>query len=153
MSADAGGDPRAELEAALAALERAARGKRLPTRFDARALLLPLGALVDDKAPEVASTLERLARLPEPLRAAWREAVGEELSLAVAEHLHGVDRRYLDHPRYDFEYTLAARERLERRLRAAAALGLDPPQRLLELVGQADAVLAEAIARRGGIGC
>lgn len=143
-------DPSRALQAALGELERRLKRRRPPTRFEARAVLLALGALVEARSPEVALAKERLGRLVEPVAEAWREAVAEELSLAIAEHVHGVDPRHLDHPRYDFEYTLAARERLEHRLRAASALDLDPAEGLLELVAGADAVLAEALAHRKG---
>ena len=45
------------------------------------------------------------------------------MQLACGEHIQGIDPRYLSHPRYDFDYAIGARQRLELRFRALEALG------------------------------
>lgn len=136
---------RAALAEALTDLEALAREGRRPTRYDARALLLALGRLLlEEGAGAAQKELARIRAIQDaPLRG-WRRAVREELSLAAAEHVQGVDPRFLSHPRYDFAYALGARERLEQRLRAAEALGISPPEHLLERVAEADRLLEEA---------
>ena len=84
-----------------------------------------------------------MSRIGEATGDGWSEAVRAEVSLACAEHVHSVDPRYLDLPNYDLSYTRAARERLQARLAAAGALGIDVPETLLEGVRRADELLAE----------
>ncbi len=137
--------PREALAAAILEFEELARKGARPNRYDARALLLPLGrVLIEEGRAAVREELARIRAVQDaPLRG-WRRAVREEIALAAAEHVRGVDPRYLSHPRYDFAYALGARERLEQRLRAAEALGISPPEDLLERVAAADRLLEEA---------
>ena len=152
---------RAALEQALVELEAMPERPRprRPDRYDARALLVPLGTLLGGSgAPptlpdphgkagtassvvlndELESAVTRAIAVGERLGNRWHEAVGAELSLACAEHVHAVDPRYLDLPNYDFEYTMRARERLEARLIAAERLDLTLPTGLLGGVRAAD---------------
>lgn len=137
--------PRELLAAAIEEFEALAREGRRPTRYDARALLIPLGRILIEEGKQAAQAeVARIRAVQDaPLRG-WRRAVREELALAAAEHVRGVDPRFLSHPRYDFTYTLGARERLEQRLRAAEALGIAPSEDLLERVAEADRLLDEA---------
>ncbi len=140
-------DPLLELAAAVRELSLAVKGKRGPTRHDARALLLPLGELLlGGREEQAAQALQGLEQTLEPVGEAWVLAIQEELSLACSEHVHSVDPRYLSHPRYDFDYTLAARERLEQRLAAAQVLGVPAGEELLAGVAQADERLKAAIS-------
>lgn len=142
---------RKELSAALDELGRLAARGRKPTRFHARALLIPLGRLLlEGEAEAQAGAIQRARQLTEPLREAWEKSVQEELALACAEHVLGVDPRHLDHPRFDFGYALAARERLEARLAAASALDLQPPEELLDGVARADELLQPYLERDRG---
>ena len=154
-------DPAARLEAALAELQRDLRAKQPVHRYHARALLVPLGELI--LAGEEAAAREtdggprngapagedlaeawtaRVREAVTPLEERWTAAASEELALACAEHVQGVDPRFLDHPGYDFVYTVRARERLEARLRACGALDVELPEGLLARVAEADARLA-----------
>jgi hypothetical protein len=134
-----------ELDAAVRAVEAMAGRKATPTRHDARPVLLGIGAAILAGRPEVASAArERLAKLPEPLRRAWEDAVLDELAMASTEHVRSVDPRHLAHPRYDLEYTLQARRRLEARVLAAEALGLAPGAPHFEAIARADALLERA---------
>jgi hypothetical protein len=132
-----------ELEEGLAELERICRAGRPPTRYHARAVLVPLGRLLlEGEGPGTRDGLERLRRAVEPTREAWEAAVEQELALAIAEHVLGVDPRHLGNPRFDFEYAVAARERLEARLSAALALDLAPSEESLDRIAAADRLLA-----------
>jgi hypothetical protein len=132
----------AELDEALAELAKLAPKKRKPTRFHARAVLIPLGRiLLAEDRPAAKEAMKRLAAAVEPFREAWESAVQDELSLSCTEHVQGVDPRYLDHPRFDLEYVVSARERLEARLAAATELDLSPPEALLDRVAAADRLL------------
>ncbi len=138
---------RAALEDAVIELEAFVGDpkKRRPDRYDARALLVPLGLLLLDAGDADAGLSEVVERARDAggrLGERWAEAVAGELSLACAEHVHAVDPRYLDLPNYDFEYTRRARRRLEARLRAATHLGLELPTALLGGVRAADERLA-----------
>ena len=121
--------------------ERPGRG-RAPHRYHARALLIPLGELLiaaeGEPADELRARLEEARKLHERLGRGWEAAVANELELACAEHIHSVDPRFLDHPDYDWDYTLEARRLLTARLVAARELGLETPQKLLERVEEAD---------------
>ena len=126
-------------EEALAVLEQRAKAEEQPDRYDLRALLVSLGSL--EEKPE-GEAWDRLARAVAALGESFERAAQDELSLACAEHVHAVDPRYLDLPNYDFDYTLAARERLAARLRAASWLGIAPSPALLAAVEAADERLA-----------
>jgi hypothetical protein len=141
----------AALESALARLEQLKKRKRAPSRFEARKLLLALGALLlEERDSEVAQVRERLERALRDVSEPWELAVNEELQLAGMEHMQGVDPRHLDHPSYDFEYTVEARRRLEMRLAALDTLGLTAPADLLSRIAQADAMLEPYLRARGG---
>jgi hypothetical protein len=139
------------LEEGIAELEALAGGREgRPTRYHARAVLIPLGQLLLAGEPaERGPYLARLARAVESQREAWTAALSEELALACAEHIHSVDPRHLEHPRFDFGYVVSARARLEARLRAAAALGVAPSPVLRERVAEADRLLEAHQPRRG----
>jgi len=129
----------ADLLRAIAVLEERVRRGEAPDRYDLRALLVALGASTERPGGE---TWGRIHTAATALGAGFERAAVDELSLACAEHVHAVDPRYLDHPDYDFDYTLRARERLAFRLRAAAWLGLAAPESLRRAVEAADARLA-----------
>jgi len=119
------------------------------SRYEARDLLLPLGQLIlEEDGPEATDLVAEARALVDTLGAAWILAAGEELALAAAEHVAGVEPRWLDHPGYDFGYTERARERLEQRLVAAENLGLELPSALSEGIERADRLLGEARERR-----
>jgi hypothetical protein len=84
----------------------------------------------------------------QPIRESWTEVLAAEMALAAAEHIRGVDPRFLDEEFYDFAYTVAARERLEARLVACSLVGYDPPERLLEEIASKDALLAPYLEER-----
>lgn len=135
---------REELEAALDELGGWIKSKKKPTRHHARAVLIGLGRWIEDAQPaqtEVEAVGRRIGGLLGQLGEAWEAAVSDELILACTEHVQSVDPRYLDHPRYDFAYTIAARETLEARLVAAEALDMSPAEELLDKVARADALL------------
>ena len=117
-----------ELDSAIAELEADLGKKQSPNRYHAREILMALGRLVlaaeeeggeHDAGPASARIEKATAEHAE----AWQAAIREELLLAGAEHTQAIDPRFLDHPRYDFAYTVAARARLEARLRSAPLLG------------------------------
>lgn len=139
-----------EFLAALAALaaKDARRKKQRPQRFEARALLVPLGMAILEGDPEVEAGLARVRALVDADREGWTAAVAEELTLAATEHVRSCDPAYLAHPRYDFPYTVAARHRLEARLRAADALDLGAEEVLLDQIERADRVLAPFLSSR-----
>ena len=147
-------DPRKLLSEMLVELQQLARKRkdRTPNRYHARAVLLGLGELALAEPPEegeraAAEWVPRLQRAMRPFDGGFERAIVEELALAAAEHARGVDPRFLDHPRYDFAYTIAARERLERRLVAAQLLGVEPDEALLERVAGADRLLEPYLER------
>lgn len=137
--------------AALDALSQTSSGRRRPqpTRYDARALLLPLGNAVCSEDPGIAEAIERVRSVVDTDRAGWLSAIEDELSLAVTEHVRSCDPQYLRLARYDFPYTIAARERLEARLRATEALGFDVPESLLGQIERADRTLAPFLGAAG----
>lgn len=133
--------PETDLEAALRALETA--GKTPPGRWEARAILVPLGLLLQARGREALSdALQRLEEALNDHRDSWRKAVEEELSLACAEHIQGVDPRYLSLPNFDWDYLMEARERLEARKVAAEALQIPLPAHLWAQVLSTDERLA-----------
>lgn len=147
------------LDAALAELGAALRKKRNPTRFHARGILLAVGELALSGNPAAASAgAERVAAIVGDRHDDWARAVHEEIEMAGVEFVRSVDPKYLEHPRYDLAYTVAARERLEARLAAVEALGISPPDELLEQISAADERLAPHLkhgagrARPGGSG-
>lgn len=142
------GGPEA-VEKAVAALRSLAQKGKPPTRHHARDLLLALGqAIQSGEEREVSRSIESLQEFLPALGEIWRTVVADELTLACTEHVRSVEPRYLDHPSYDFEYTIAARERLELRLCAAAKLGLPATPEGLKQVARADALLASSLERR-----
>jgi len=135
-------------EELAAALEGLSDKRRRIGRWDARAVLVPLGRLVLARGEEGArEELERVRAAALRHGPAWEAAVQEELSLSCAEHIQGTDARYLTLPTFDWDYVLEARERLEARVRAARALGTEPPPALWGLVLEADRRIQAA---RGG---
>ena len=150
MSAENREPERGELlQNALDALRRLAQKGESPTRHQVRDLLLALGAEIrsgDTRAVEGA--IESLHPILPAFGESWRTAVADEISLACTEHVRSVEPRYLDHPRYDFEYTIAARDRLELRLCAAEKLGLAATREWLVQVARADALLTSSLERR-----
>jgi len=129
--------PETDLEQAVRALETA--GKAPPGRWEARAVLVPLGLLLQARGREALSdALQRLDKALGKHRDSWRRAVEEELSLACAEHIQGVDPRYLDLASFDWDYLMEARERLEARRVAAEALEIPLPAHLWAQVVSAD---------------
>jgi hypothetical protein len=139
-----------ELTEALDALrERLGKKKPRVGHHDARLLLVALGRRILRDGPAASEAVVDDARaLLEPVREAWTAAVERELEMATLEHVQGVDPRYLEHPRYDFEYTLDARERLEARLRAAEALDHEVPDETLARIARADETLEPYLERR-----
>jgi hypothetical protein len=146
---------------ALIAVRKSTQRRQPLTRHDARTVLLALGAeLAAGRAAEVDAAIATLHEIL-PTAAApdsgdwgerWRAAVADELSMACTEFVRAVDPRYLRHARYDFEYTIQARERLELRLRAAQRMGLPVGEAWRAQVARADEELAAALrrARPGG---
>ena len=142
-----------DLEAALTDLTTALRKKRNPSRFQARAILLAIGDLaLSGNSVAASAGAARLATAVGERAADWERAVQEEIELAAVEFVRSVDPKYLDHPRYDFAYTVGARERLEARLVGAEILGVSPPDALLDQISTADGRLAPHLLRTAGKG-
>jgi hypothetical protein len=140
-----------DLELALSELEATLRRRKAPTRHHARAMLLAIGnRLLAGESEKLVSALQRLRDLAPEEAERWQKAVADELLLACTEFIQSVDPRWLDHPRYDFHYTIAARADLEARLRAAEELDLQPAEDLLDRVAKADALLEPHLRRRAG---
>lgn len=141
-------DPHADLKDALAELTRRKKAEEIPDRHLVRLALLGLGRLlIGGSEDDAAEPLRELAAQAEAHGDRWTEAFDSEMALAVAEHVHSVDPHFLELPSYDFAYTVAARERLEARLRAADALRLPVAEVLLEQVAAADERLAPYLDR------
>lgn len=134
---------------ALAELRSLAKRERTPDRFLARALLIELGRMELAEPGSAAALAAEVREAAAPIQAGWESAVESELSMACTEHVRSVDPRYLDQPIYDFQYTIAARERLEARLVAAGLLELEAPEHLLDQVAEADSLLAPYLEQRG----
>lgn len=129
-------------------LEQGIKKGRGPDRWHARPLLLALGhALLENREDEARAIGEKLRSIPAAHIPAWHRAVQEELNLAATEHVHSADPRYLGRPDYDWGYTLAAREDLEARLRAAEELEIEAPAAVVEQVLQADERIAPFLKR------
>ena len=151
MSADPD-DPEQALTEVLDELATLAKRRgAVPNHYHARDVLVALGRIVLERGDEAAAPwVPRLQGALEPFPEAFAEAAAAEIAQAAEEHVRSVDPRFLQHPRYDFAYTVAARERLEARFVAADLLGLEPDEALLERVAEADGVLEPYLA--GGDG-
>ena len=132
-----------ELEEAIGQLEELAqtpaKDRRAADRYDVRGILVGLGDLILEHG--LGSTDQALMRVKElgaKLGAEWTTACHSELALACAEHIHGVDARFLNHPNYDFKYTIRGRELLEARLISARELEIPIDPSLLHGVSAAD---------------
>lgn len=141
------------LEAAITDLVTVIRKKRKPSRHHARPILIAIGErLLAGDESEAEANVRRIADVVRSVSDDWQRAVQDELELACAEFIQSVDPRFLDHPRYDFHYTVRARERLEARLRAAERLDVAPSEDLLDRVARADETLQPYLRRRDGRG-
>jgi hypothetical protein len=137
-----------DLEDVLAGIEALEKQRRRPNRHHARPLLVGLGQLLLSGTPEEAESVkQRLQRLPPAVAEAWPPAVADEIGMAGTEYIRSADPRYLDHEKYDWEYTLEARERLADRLRAVRFLGIEVEPSLLAGIERADRGIA---SRRPG---
>jgi len=140
--------PDEELALALRGL---AQRRGPPGRRDARALLVPLGRLLLARGEGgCEGELRQVRAAVAPLGPAWEAALREELSLACAEHIQGTDPRFISLPNFDWSYVLEARERLEARVRAARALGGEPPAALWNEVQAADRRVQTRREKRAG---
>jgi hypothetical protein len=132
-----------ELESALAGIEALAKQNGRPTRHHARPLLVGLGEVLLSGTPEEAEAVKRrLDGLPPSSAENWPTAVADEMAMAATEYVRSADPRYLDHPKYDWAYTLEARERLADRLRAVRFLGIPVDESLLRGIDRADRSIA-----------
>ncbi len=132
-----------ELDGALAEIEGLAKKDGRPTRHHARPLLVGLGELLLSAAPHEADAAKRrLEGLPPGVAEAWSAAVADEIAMAATEYVRSVDPRYLDHPKYDWAYTLEARQQLADRLRAVRFLGIEVDGNLLAGIDRADRMVA-----------
>lgn len=146
-------DPVQEFDAALALIREALQQKQPLNRYHARAALLPLGALLSGADPGLGrAAARRLMETVGPGAPAWRQAVQDELEMAVTEFAKSVDRRYLARPDYDLAYTLDVRERLAERLGAMDVLGLSLPPAWTRELERADRELAPHLLRKRGGG-
>lgn len=139
-----------ELDRAIEDLGKLIRGRHGLTRHVARALLVPLGKLLNEAPESAQERLGRLSELVAQARPDWEKVVKEELALACSEYVQSVDPRFLDHARYDFAYTIAARERLEARINAASAFDLGPEEGHLQAVVRADTILEPFLRAQDG---
>jgi hypothetical protein len=131
-----------EIESALAALEALEKKRGRPGRHHARPVLVGLGELLLSGRPQDAESVKRrLEGLPAGVAGAWPVAVSDEIEMAGTEYVRSVDPRYLDHEKYDWDYTLEARERLADRLRAVRFLGIRIDESLLAGIERADRLL------------
>ncbi len=142
-------DPRHDITYACGELQRRLKAKEIPDRQLVRFALLALGQVALEEGMASAKPLAKeLQAAATPHEERWTDALDSEISLAVAEHVGSVDPRYLDHPTYDFTYTVAARERLEARLRAMEAMSATVDEKLLDQVSAADERLAPYLEAR-----
>lgn len=139
-----------EFDAALALIRAAIDGEKVLSRYHARALLLPLGALMTraDRTSVARDAAARARELVERDREGWDTAVHDELEMAVAEHVRSADPQFARRPDYDVVYARTARERLQARLDATTALGGEPAREQLERIALADRILAPHLGRR-----
>lgn len=139
-----------EFDAALALIRTAIDGEKVLSRYHARALLLPLGALIvrGETTAIVRDAVTRGRAVLERDREGWDTAVHDELEMAVAEHVRSADPQFVRRPDYDLAYARTARERLQARLDAGAALGGQPTSDQLQRIAQADRILAPHLAQR-----
>ena len=134
-------NPAAELQQALTDMEALNKGGQAPSRYDARALLLPLGALIlEGEATGLSVTLGHIGSLIEEQAEAWSVAIADELGLAGDEFCLSINPDYLKHPRYDFAYAATSREQLEQRVQAAEHLGFPVSEVLLGRIQESDAI-------------
>lgn len=141
--------PQQDLADACAELIRRKKAKEIPDRQIVRLAFLALGSIALEEGDEVAASLaQTLLEAARPHEERWDEAVESEMTLAATEFVQSVDPKYLDNPIYDFEYTVAARERLEARLRAAELLSVSLPEGLLEQISASDERLAPYLETR-----
>ena len=139
----------ADVEKVFAEIEAQLAKTKKPSRFQARAALLAIGMdLLAGNRARAASSAERMKAILARDPSGWEAAIGEELTLACTEHVRACDPRWLEHPRYDFQYTVAAREKLEARIAAAARLDLPASELLLDQVARADGLLEPHLRRR-----
>ncbi|HIE94502.1 MAG TPA: hypothetical protein EYQ83_17180 [Acidobacteria bacterium] len=145
-------EARAQFLEMTRSIEQAMQKKvKAPSRFVARELLLALGELaLAERVGEVEAELAALRVRLEPVAEDWKKALGQEMELSCTEHVQAIDPRYLDHPRYDFDYTVQARQRLEMRFNALDLLGVDADEVLLAQVARADAILEPYLQRKDG---
>jgi hypothetical protein len=136
------------IEDSVRALEQLARKRERPSHFLARGILLGIGAELREGRP-TEPLLERVRAAVQPIAAEWREAVGLELSMAIAEFAGSVNPRYLGLPDYDHGYTGRVRALVEDRLNAARALDVTPAARECQILDIADGVWADHNASRG----
>jgi hypothetical protein len=134
-------NPAAELQQALTDMEAINKEGRAPSRYEARALLLPLGALIlEGEATGLSVTLGHIGSLIEEQAEAWSVAIADELGLAGDEFCLSINPDYLKHPRYDFAYAATSREQLEQRVQAAEHLGFPVSEVLLGRIQESDAI-------------
>jgi hypothetical protein len=130
------------------ALHKDPRRPRRPTHLLARAILVPLGESLLEDPSSASAALARVRAIVARDTDGWQAAVDEELTLAATEHVRSCDPKALKLAAYDFPYTVAARHRLEARLRAAAELDLPASETLLDQIERADRLLAPHLERR-----
>ena len=129
----------AELQAAMKAIAAMAKEERTPSRYDARMLLLPLGALImEADSAGLSVTLADISKVVSAENEAWATAIADELGLAGDEFCLSINPDYLKHPRYDFAYAAASRQQLEQRIQAAEHLGFPLSEVLVGRIREAD---------------
>jgi hypothetical protein len=146
-------NPREDVTYACTELQRRLKAKEVPDRQLVRFALLAIGQIaLEEGMPSAKPLAAELLAAATAHEEKWTEALDSEISLAVAEHVGSVDPKFLDHPSYDFTYTIAARERLEARLRAMEAMNAIVDEKLLDQVSAADERLAPYLESRGSSG-
>lgn len=140
-------DPKQDIADGIAELKRRKKAEEIPDRQLVRVLLLGLGKLAMSEGEADTRALAKSISEATADHDRWAEALDSEMMLAVAEHVQGVDPKFLDLPSYDFAYTIAARERLEQRLKALELLEHRIDERLLDQIAEADARLHPYLER------
>jgi len=133
-----------ELDRDLSALAAMVERRALPTRHDARPLLLEIGRRLSQDAGSSADlepVKRRISGFPPAFAEAWSAAVLDEISMAATEYVRSADPRYLGHPKYDWAYTLEAREHLGWRMKAVQYLGIAASPDLEAAIERADRLL------------